>query len=653
MQINEGGNVFKDEQGQPLTQRINQNDVQPTVQWLEQITGLDFTTEKNSEDGLPARWLGSTGRKPTSGDLDLQVDTNEITKEQLVGKLQAWATKNQVQPEKYIRKSGISVHFLTAIGGNPRNGFVQTDFMFTHKPRWNQFVLQSDPASSFKGASRNILINSMAKSLGYKLNQNDGIADRATNEIITDDPDQVAPLLLNSRATVKDLYSVERIMAALKNDPQRDQKLADFRDHMQRAGTPLDENVEIYTEYNEVSAMARLRDRIVNQGMQALVEQTLMEDRNPRIPYIEDLVFQKGVTGAREALAIIADTARNTSKYATQKWDGSPAVIFGRDAQGQFRLTDKGSMGPEGPARSVQGITDVMAQRDQRAAEQGKRTDRVEKLVPMYRELWPYLEQATPRDFRGYLKGDMLYSSADPVRQEGDLLVFQPNKLDGIQYRIPKDSQLGQAISKSRIGIAIHTRMDDPQGQETPVGDPTAILKPVPGLMITGAEVSSLQNIQPDSEIVAQVQSRLQGSPAQSLADLLKPDQLRQRQITDLPALMERFINSLKGTDYSQAQPKDFGQWLQTQVSPRKLKNIIEYLRESQSRLLGMQTAFDIWNLLHRLKQDLQRQLDQQVPGQEGWVLATPAGRAKIVSRMAGGFGARKAQSNQPATTQN
>ena len=577
--------------------------------------------------------LGSTGLKPTSGDLDLAVDSNKTAKDDLVRQLSDYVSQNGQDPREWVRKSGTAVHFLTPIAGRADTGFVQTDFMFLSKPEFSKFILRQDPDSAYKGAARNVLLNSMAKSMGYKLNQIAGIADRVTNDIITDDPDDIARMLLNPRATRADLGSVERILTALKNDPQREAKLADFRDHMAREGTPIDESVE-----TDVNFLARLRDRIVNQGMQPI-----MEDRNPRIPYIEDLVFQKGVTGAREALAIIADTAQNTSKYATQKWDGSPAVIFGRDAQGQFRLTDKGSMGPEGPARSVQGIADVMAQRDQRAAQQGKRTDRVEKLVPMYRELWPYLEQATPKDFRGYLKGDMLYSSADPVRQEGDLLVFQPNKLDGIQYRIPKNSQLGQAISNSRIGIAIHTRMDDPQGQETPVGDPAAILKPVPGLMITGAEVPGLENIQPDSETIAQIQSRLQGAPAQGLADLLKPDQLRQQQITDLPALMERFINSLKGTDYSQAQPKDFGQWLQTQVSPRKLKNIIEYLREDQSRLLGMQTAFDIWNLLHRLKQDLQQQLDQQVPGQEGWVLATPAGRAKIVSRMAGGFGARKA----------
>ena len=41
MQINEGGNVFKDAQGQPLTQRINRSDVPATVAWLEKVTGIE------------------------------------------------------------------------------------------------------------------------------------------------------------------------------------------------------------------------------------------------------------------------------------------------------------------------------------------------------------------------------------------------------------------------------------------------------------------------------------------------------------------------------------------------------------------------------------------------------------------------------------
>jgi hypothetical protein len=39
MNLLEGGNVFKDPDGNPVTVRINQSDVKPTVAWLEQLTG--------------------------------------------------------------------------------------------------------------------------------------------------------------------------------------------------------------------------------------------------------------------------------------------------------------------------------------------------------------------------------------------------------------------------------------------------------------------------------------------------------------------------------------------------------------------------------------------------------------------------------------
>ena len=133
MNLNEGGNVFKDTAGNPLTQRIAQADVMPTAQWLEKITGLDLTTDKDPRDGKPVKWLGSTGRKADSGDLDMSVDAGEMTKDQLVTVLAQWAKSKGVDPAKYIKKSGSAVHFFTAIGGDPKNGFVQTDFMFSNK----------------------------------------------------------------------------------------------------------------------------------------------------------------------------------------------------------------------------------------------------------------------------------------------------------------------------------------------------------------------------------------------------------------------------------------------------------------------------------------------------------------------------------------
>ena len=77
----EGGNVFKDAEKNPLTQRINRADVDPTIKWLEGVLGFSLIDNK----------LGTTGKKPTSGDLDLAVDESKHSKDEVYAKLKAWA----------------------------------------------------------------------------------------------------------------------------------------------------------------------------------------------------------------------------------------------------------------------------------------------------------------------------------------------------------------------------------------------------------------------------------------------------------------------------------------------------------------------------------------------------------------------------------
>lgn len=634
MKLLEGGNVFKDAQGQPLTQRINQADVPATIKWVESVTGMKFPQD---------RWLGSTGRKATSGDLDLAVDIEEISKEQLAAKLSQFIQSQGQDPRDWVRKAG-EVHLRTPIGGNPSNGFVQTDFMFLPNLDWGTFFYAGGEDSTYKGMNRNVLMSSIAKSLGLKVGVN-GMLSRTTNQLVPNgqDPDYVAQALLGPTATRQNLRNVESIYAALAKDPQRDAKLADFREYLKREGL-----TEPTLREDEVGFLGRLRDRLVNQGMYTLIEnEQLTEAKNPRIPYIEDLVFQKGLAGAREALDIIKQTAQDTKQYATIKWDGSPAVIFGRNDAGEFVLTDKAgatAVGYNGLATSPGMMDQILKQRDAAAVAKGKASDRTQ-LSKIYQDIWPYFEAAVPKSFRGYMKGDLLYFPERPYVEEAGNLVFQPNTYGGVEYRIPVASPLGQEIANSRVGIAVHTYMQDPLAAEQFIGDPESKLKKVPGLMLTGATDKNLQNLKLNRQGMSELSSYARGENAQALQGLLNPSELRAAQITDLPALMEKFIHSLKGTDYSGATPQAFGQWLQTNVNPRKYNNIVEYLQSPRSNILGMSVAFAIWNKLHELKQDLQRQLDVQRPGQEGWVFSTPAGRAKLVSRTAGGFAdpARKA----------
>lgn len=593
MNLNEGGNVFKDADGNPRTQRINLADIEPTVKWLEGITGLPLT------DNM----LGSTGQKPTSGDLDLAVDSNQVNKEEFFKRLSDMVSSRGQDPKDWVRKSGTAVHLLTPIGGRPRTGFVQTDFMFLPKPNFSKWILRQDPESEYKGATRAVLINSMAKSMGYKLNQIAGIADRDTNELITDDPDRIAQMLLNPQATRDDLGSVEKILAALKSDPKRDQKLADFRDHMQRAGTPLDENVEVYTEYNEVSFLARLRDRIVNQGMRPIFE-------GVRIEHPEDMVLDQGSRGLRSALDGIISAAR-APETTTVKWDGRPAIIFGRKPSGEFVLTDKSGFlakGYDGLATSPEQIERIMAAR---GGERGE-------LVAIYKKLFPMLRRAVPQDFRGYIQGDLLFVNQPPV--ESGAYEFTPNT---VKYRVPVESDLGQKIGDSEVGVVIHTALSEPGAPATPIR--AAALSDSPGLLILDPSLREPRQIVLKDRTVKDVE-RIIAQHGTAIDRLFDPQELRARKITDLPQLIKQYLNSrVRARDYSNLV-SDFGDWIQ-QKAPTKAPRIFEWATQNKQ---AMAAVFQSFLDISSLKNDLVRQLDTQAkdvqasindePGHEGYV---------------------------------
>ena len=621
MYLGEGGNVFKDADGRALTQRINQTDVKSTLSWLEELVpGLD----------LQNNTLGSTGIKATSGDLDIAVDSGQVTKDQMVAQLTRWAQSHGFKPDEWVKKSGTAVHFKTPINGDPAQGFVQTDFMFLQNVPWSKFVLGAMPADSkYKGRERNVLMNSIAKSMGYKLNQIAGIADRGTNEIITDDPDQVAKMLLNKTATRQDLASVESILQALSTDPKREEKLADFREHMKREGLPFLESAELYQPVSDTNFLARLRDRIVNQGMQPIFERQVITE-GARIEHIEDLVFERGTRGVREALDILTHAAEDTRRYTTVKWDGKPAIIWGRKPTGEFVLTDKsgfGAKGYDGMATSPEMMAQIQRQR---GGERGE-------LIEIYNKLFPMLRAATPENFKGFVQGDLLYTETPP--EVAGAYVFQPNF---VEYKIPAASKLGERIGASEVGIAAHTRYREQGGEPEPLNQLN--IKPVSGLLIIEPTVKDIKNVTLDNKLVKQLRQVVNQNSA-AIDGLFNPVELRAAQLSDLPQLCKRYINSRIDTNYDNLLA-GFGDWLQNNVTPRKYNNIVEYLQSPRSNSDGIVAAFTAFLLLHDIKTDMLAQLDRQQPGQEGWVLATPAGRAKLVNRF--GFTAGNRILNNP-----
>ena len=630
MNLLEGGNVFKNADGTPVTQRINLADIPGTVAWLEMITGLDLTLEKDTQ-GVPHKWLGSTGRKADSGDMDLAVDANEITKPELKAILDAWATKNKQDPKQWVRLTGEAVHFKTPIQGDPRRGYVQTDFMFMPDMNWGTFWLGGVSDSSYKGMYRNVLMSSIAKSLGLKASAK-GIISRQTEKPITMDPDQAAGLLLGPNYNRSQLSSVENIYKALAMDPERDAKLADFREYLSKAGI---QEPDMTVSESEVGWLARLRDRIVNQGMYALVEaeQAGVGGRAKGIEHLEDLVFRRGTQGIRDALAIVQHSTQQPSTV-TAKWDGKPAVIFGRKpSTGEFVLTDGSGFeakGYDGLATSPRMMAQIQSTRS------GDRTE----LIQIYTTLFPMLEAALPPNFRGYVKGDLLYMQT-PSLIAGNY-VFRPNT---VEYKIPAKSALGQRIGNSTVGIAIHSMYADVGDERQPLSG--VRFNEVPGLLLE--KPASPRALQSETNTEKQLKQLIK-TDGKNIDTLFNPAELRAHKITDLAKLCVDYINTKVGTPINkQTLLPEFGAWLQTKVTPQKFRNIVEYLNSPTSNTPALAAAFTAFMLLHDLKMHLLQQADTEHPGQEGWVMATPVGYAKAVNRFdPNAFAAQNRQRNNP-----
>ena len=268
MILKEGGNIFKTEQG-AITQRIATKDVQASIDFIEKITGLTYDEED---------WLGTTGKKNdpdgefeknSSGDLDLNTDANKISKEQLIAKLTAWLKTQGIddaeimnvgrkKTDGWIKDAGDQVHFRTPIAGSDKNGFVQTDFMFTDNPDFQRGAKRGGTAQ-FGGTDRAILLSAIARGRGLKFSPKFGLVDPTKgDEVIAATWDKIAPLLLGKGAKEPDTHTVETMLAFLKKDPNYEELIAPWKETMAKAGKEVPES-------NTPTGYATLEDKQLNR----------------------------------------------------------------------------------------------------------------------------------------------------------------------------------------------------------------------------------------------------------------------------------------------------------------------------------------------------------------------------------------------------
>jgi hypothetical protein len=67
--------------------------------------------------------------------------------------------------------------------------------------------------------------------------------------------------------------------------------------------------------------------------------------------------------------------------------------------------------------------------------------------------LWPVFERATPKDFRGYVYGDILFHPGKPYQGADGRISFTPNQTT---YAVLGNSDVGRSLVKAKIAVAAH-----------------------------------------------------------------------------------------------------------------------------------------------------------------------------------------------------
>jgi hypothetical protein len=370
-----------------------------------------------------------------------------------------------------------------------------------------------------------------------------------------------------------------------------------------------------------------------------LVESKILNEEGPRIDHAEDIVFWEGSKGAVRALDSLFALEQGGHEAVTIKWDGSPAIIFGRDENGQFLLTDKSGFtatGYDGKSKSAKDLeTMLMNRKGARNPDEVKR-DSYLQFVGNMKDIFDEYEKAVPTDLIGFFKGDLLYYNTPPA-QEGNY-VFTPNI---VTYEVPQDSDLGQKIGKSKTGVVIHRYMDPVSGSETAV-DPAVIgrfrgqeVLVVPPVTVQQPAQIEDENINNLKAVVAQ--------NATAIDTLLDVGKLTELKMKDFPKVLYTYVNQ-NGTNKNLGA--NFEQWVaSSNFSDAKKRRIIEWIRENST---GFNAIWQIVTGIQQIKNDIISQFDSQGSnvkahingnaGGEGYVLDHPDGSIKLVNRGEGGF---------------
>jgi hypothetical protein len=335
---------------------------------------------------------------------------------------------------------------------------------------------------------------------------------------------------------------------------------------------------------------------LLKNKLESIDQVTLVEAKG-HLDHPEDLVFLDDEAGVRRAIDAISQTV-NSPDTVTIKWDGYPALIFGRGSDGKFSIMDKHMFNKkDGTGRNVYSPEEFVQYDNARGVNRGD-------LYDLIARIWPGLEKAD-RGGNGYYWGDLLFSR--PLNDQNGLYKFRANP-NGITYTVDTDSSVGKLLAGKDAAIAVH-QFIKPDAASTDEAVPL------------NGTIGNLDN----NSNVAIVPSKMPVTPKLKLNTKLKNDAesalnkygsaVNQLMNTAPQArntfnqLFTTYINKrIVAGDLSNLL-NGFLEYVETRPMTDKMRaKIAEHLENNKEGLVG---AFKIWVAIYNLKMDVVKQLDR------------------------------------------
>lgn len=346
------------------------------------------------------------------------------------------------------------------------------------------------------------------------------------------------------------------------------------------------------------------------------INDILIEERTGAQPHPEDAIFD-GAAAAKQALQSMQYVIKNPGSV-TIKWDGFPALIFGRMPDGRFTVQDKYMFDhkffADSPAR--------WQEYDQTKKSGKTRPDLYAKLG----NIWRGLEEAVGTS-TGFFWGDLLWWQK--LKPTNGVYVFKPNV---VEYHIPAKSTLGQQIGQSVGGVVVHQYFADDSAKSAQWNGQ--------GLKQNGSVVI----LTPSAGIKFKLNDPVQLTKGATAA-INQYSNIVEQFLTGLPGVVRQAIQKYMNKKITGQTNEELVPWLEHNVSGKQYKFLVGenyggYLYRNEK---GLKALFAIWNAVYALKVNLADQLEGQVQGiqqfvngkqqGEGFVFNTPQGLVKLVNR--------------------